>query len=569
MFIYRCCVWLYMSATSEVEYWKELISSLKKNKLDKNKLSQLKNQLSKKYKIKRIPTDTEILMSIPVKDIAKLKSVLSIKPTRTLSGVSVVAVMSRPQECPHGACAMCPSNVSSGVPQSYTGKEPATRRAIRNNFDSYLQVFNRLEQYVATGHNFDKVELIIMGGTFPSFHFGYQKSFVMYALKAMNDFSSKFVRKGVVNYKKFKEFFELPGDVDSASRVASIRAKILSLKGRSTLLKEQVRNEKAFVRCIGMTVETRSDYGKLKHGNRMLELGVTRVELGIQSVYNDALQKINRGHTAEDNIQSIRELRDLGFKLNFHYMPGLPGVNRKKDFDGLVSLFSNSDYRPDMLKLYPCMVMPGTKLYKWWKTGKYKPITTEDAAKLIAKFKKYVPEYVRIMRVQRDIPTFMTTAGVDKTNLRQYVHAEMYKGGIKCRCIRCRQPRGKVSGRVSISVKEYDASHGKEFFISAEVNDCVLGFVRLRLPSQTLRKEITKDSALIRELHVYGTAAKIGGSGKVQHKGIGSRLMARAEKIALSYGKDKMVVISGIGVKEYYIKKLGYKKEGVYVVKGL
>ncbi|MFA5141636.1 MAG: tRNA uridine(34) 5-carboxymethylaminomethyl modification radical SAM/GNAT enzyme Elp3 [Candidatus Woesearchaeota archaeon] len=553
---------------SQTQYFAEIIKTLKASKIAKIDMTNLKNNLAKKFSIKVIPTDTEVLMNAAVSDIHKL-GILQNKPTRTMSGVSVIAVMSKPYKCPHGACIMCPSNVSKGVPQSYTGKEPATMRAIRNCFDPYLQVFNRLEQYVVTGHNFDKVELIIMGGTFPSFNYAYQKNFVMLALKALNDFSKMFIKKkGTIDYVKFKKFFELPGPVGDEERTSSVHKKLLKLKGKSTLIAEQLRNEKAFVKCIGMTVETRADYGKLKHDNRLLELGVTRVELGIQSVYDSVLKTIHRGHTVTDNIESIRTLRDLGFKLNFHYMPGLPGVNRKKDFEGMLELFRNSDYVPDMLKIYPCMVMPETELYKLWKAGKFKPITTSEAAEMIAKFKAFVPEYCRIMRVQRDIPTYVTSAGVDKTNLRQYVSEFMLKNNITCRCIRCRQPKEGVHyPKYDIHVREYDAAHGKEYFISAEAGDCLLGFCRLRLPSQSLRKEITSDSALIRELHVYGEAVPVGEVGVVQHNGIGSRLMKEAEGIAKSYGKNKIVVISGIGVRGYYIKKLGYKKDGVYVSK--
>jgi elongator complex protein 3 len=558
---------------SQNAFYSEIIRTLKSKKMDKIDLSRLKNKLALKYHAKSIPTDTELLLNADIKDIPKLK-ILQNKPMRTMSGVSVVAIMSHPQECPHGACIMCPSNVKRGVPQSYTGKEPATMRAMRNNFDPYLQVFNRLEQYVALGHNFDKVELIIMGGTFPSFDWRYQKEFVMYALKALNDFSKHFVKKEKIDYLKFKRFFELPGDVDDEARIKRVQGKILKLKcevSKTTLIKEQSRNEKTYVRCVGMTVETRSDYGKLKQGNKLLEMGVTRVELGIQSVYDSVLTAINRGHTVTDNIESIQTLRDLGFKLNFHYMPGLPGVNKEKDFQGMLELFKNSDYRPDMLKIYPCMVMPDTKLHKMWKTGKFKPLTTMEAAEMIAHFKKYVPEYCRIMRVQRDIPTYVTAAGVDKTNLRQYVSEFMDKNKITCRCIRCRQPKdGKKYPNYEIKTIEYDASHGKEYFIAAEAEDCLLGFCRMRFPSRALRKEITLDSALIRELHVYGEAVNIGssgGKGKVQHLGIGRRLMQTAEDIAKSYDKDKMVVISGIGVREYYVKKLGYRKEGPYVIK--
>jgi elongator complex protein 3 len=248
-------------------------------------------------------------------------------------------------------------------------------------------------------------------------------------------------------------------------------------------------------------------------------------------------------------------------------MLGLPEV--KNDLKGLKQLFENPDFRPDMLKIYPCMVVEGTKLYDLWKKKKYKPLTTKKAAKIIAEFKKYVPEYVRIMRVQRDIPTYMTAAGVDKTNLRQYVEKITKNKKIKCRCIRCREAgRHIITERPKIIIREYEASDSIELFISAEANDCLLGFVRLRFPSQFLRKEISKDSALIRELHVYGPAVSIGKKGSIQHKGIGKLLLKTAEQIAKTSKKSKVVVISGIGVREYY-KKLGYKRQGPYMIKSI
>jgi len=321
-----------------------------------------------------------------------------------------------------------------------------------------------------------------------------------------------------------------------------------------------------------LTAETRPDFGTLKEGNELLRLGATRVELGVQSVYNEALKNINRGHTVKQSKESIRTLKDLGFKLNFHYMPGLPGIGREKDLEGMKKLFTDSDFRPDMLKIYPCMVIPETKLYGEYKKGKFTPITTKEAISLIKEFKKYVPPYIRIMRVQRDIPTFMTTAGVDRTNLRQMID----NSGHKCKCIRCREAghlfakKGIKPKNVKIKVLEYDASGGKEFFISAEdfKQNILLGFCRLRFPSQTLRKEIVKDSAIIRELHVYGEAAEIGTIGDTQHKGWGKKLLKKAEEIAKKHKKEKVIVISGVGVREYY-RKLGYKKEGVYMVKGI
>ncbi|MBU0461693.1 MAG: GNAT family N-acetyltransferase, partial [Nanoarchaeota archaeon] len=242
------------------------------------------------------------------------------------------------------------------------------------------------------------------------------------------------------------------------------------------------------------------------------------------------------------------------------------------DLDGLVELFENADFRPDMLKLYPCMVLAGTKLHEMHKKGMYKPLTTEEAAEMICEFKKKVPTYCRIMRVQRDIPTKQTVAGVDRTNLRQYVDELCKQKRIRCRCIRCREAgRAKKIGKVDIIVQEYDASEGKEFFIYAEdvKNDVLLGFCRLRFPSGSSRKEITTDSALIRELHVYGSAVPIGEKNEsIQHKGFGKKLLKTAEQIAKKNNKKKLLIISGVGVREYY-RALGYRKEGPYMAKKL
>ncbi|MBW2972116.1 tRNA uridine(34) 5-carboxymethylaminomethyl modification radical SAM/GNAT enzyme Elp3, partial [Candidatus Woesearchaeota archaeon] len=425
-------------------FFRDIISETRKSKLSKQDISRLKLKLCKKHGLKHPPTDIEILLRADEADLPALKKVLQTKPVRSISGVAVVAIMSRPHECPHGRCTICPGGPGShfgDVPQSYTGREPATMRALRHNFDPYLQVFNRLEQYVAAGHIPDKVELIVMGGTFPHLEKTYQKSFIKYALKAMNDFSNMFFNKHELDVAGFKDFFELPGGVGNEKRIDSIQKKLLKLKDKpkTTLEKQQRSNETSRIRCVGMTVETRPDYGRLKHGNFALSLGATRVELGIESVFDDLLVNIERGHDVAESIRSIQELKDIGFKLNFHYMLGLPGSSPWRDLEGLKNLFENPDFRPDMLKIYPCMVLKGTKIYDVWKEGRYSPITTEQAAKIICEFKKTVPKYVRIMRIQRDIPTKQTEAGVDRTNLRQYVDELCRKQHIKCRCIRCRE----------------------------------------------------------------------------------------------------------------------------------
>ncbi len=558
------------------EFYHELIEIIKDKKPNKQQLNKLKIKLCNKYKLKRIPTDVEVLIHSKKEDKLKLIT----KPTRTLSGVAVIAIMTSPKKCPHGKCIYCPGGPGSyfgDIPQSYTGNEPATMRAIRNKYDPYLQIFNRLEQYILLGHLPEKIELIIMGGTFPSYDKKYRDNFIKYSFKALNDFSKMFFKKDEVLIDKFKKFFELPGEVANKKRVKKIHRKLLKLKGTCSLEKEQKKNESAKIRCVGLTIETRPDYGMLKEGNEMLKLGCTRVELGIQTTDNRILKKIERGHAVENSIKSTRILKDLGFKINYHVMPGLPGSNIKKDLKMLKELFEKQEFRPDMLKIYPCMVMKGTKLFNLWKKGKYKPITTKHAASLIAEFKRYVPEYCRIMRVQRDIPTKVTEAGVDRTNLRQYVSEQLKKENIKCRCIRCREigiasKKGEIkTEKIKLKILSYEASQGQEFFISAVYpkQDLLLGFCRLRFSSQQLRKEITSDTGLIRELHVYGKLTEIGKKGSIQHKGLGKRLLKEAERISKENNKKKkIVVISGVGVRNYY-KKLGYKKEGPYMVKKL
>ncbi|MBS3176812.1 tRNA uridine(34) 5-carboxymethylaminomethyl modification radical SAM/GNAT enzyme Elp3 [Candidatus Woesearchaeota archaeon] len=565
---------------TEQSYYQEIIPIILEKKPNKESLVNLKTSLCKKHGVKQIPTDIQILMNTPKEYTEQIKPILLTKPTRSISGVSVVAVMSAPRMCPHGRCIYCPGGPNSklgNVPQSYTGKEPSTLRAIRNNYDPYLITMNRLEQYVVTGHAFDKIEVIIQGGTFPSYDKEYKDDFVRGIFKALNDFGEMFFEKeGKEEFDliKFKEFFELPHDVKDDERTKRIQEKLLKKKNENSSGVEQEikKNETGKIRCIGLTMETRSDYGKAKSGNDMLRLGCTRVELGIQSVYEDVIEFIGRKHTVQDNIDSIRDLRDLGFKINMHYMPGLPKTTRQQDLEGLKQLFTDPNYKPDMLKVYPCMVFEGTPLYAMMKLGEFTPLSTEQAADLIAEFKKYVPKYCRIMRVNRDIPSYMASGGVDKTNLRQIIEKKCKEKNIHCNCIRCREI-GRAEDldkteKPELTIAEYEASEGKEFFIAYETKRHILGFARLRFPSRSLRDEITPTTALIRELHVYGQAIEIGKDplDKTQHKGIGKLLMAKAEEIAKQNKKHKMVVISGVGVREYY-KKLGYQNDGPYVSK--
>lgn len=561
----------------------DLIEAAKADSFSNDEFTKLKMKLCKLYRLPKMPTNIEILMSAEAADVTELKNLVT-KPTRSLSGVAVVAVMTKPHKCPHGKCITCPGGVDSefgDVPQSYTGTEPATMRGMRNNYDPYIQIMNRLEQYIVTGHVPDKVELIIMGGTFISTPKRHYERFVSLCFKAMNDFSRMFFPKrlnGKFDADKFREFFELPGDINDTGRMKRIHRRVREMKakgagsGAAYLEKEQKKNESSKIRCVSLVMETRPDYCKLEHINEMLRLGCTKVELGVQSIYNNVLEIMNRGHTIEDSIEASATLRDLGFKINYHMMPGLPKSSMALDRKMFAELFHDDFFKPDMLKIYPCMVMKGTKLYDMWKAKKFRPITTRNSIRLIRDVKKMIPPYVRVMRVQRDIPTKMTEAGVGMTNLRQIVHNEMAKDGEECSCIRCREVgRRKGDGKFGLKVYSYLANGGMEFFISVEDDRSLLGFCRLRFPSNLLREEVTSDSAFIRELHVYGSAVGIGEAGELgdtQHKGWGKKLLAEAERICKESGYGKAIVISGVGVRGYY-RKLGYRKEGPYMVKKL
>ncbi|MAG52800.1 MAG: tRNA uridine(34) 5-carboxymethylaminomethyl modification radical SAM/GNAT enzyme Elp3 [Nanoarchaeota archaeon] len=531
-------------------------------------IEKLRIETAKKLQLKKTPKNIELNLLNP-------KLNLKTKPTRTISGVAPIAIMTKPDNCPHGKCVFCPGGPNSffgDIPMSYTGNEPASMRAIRNNFDAYLQVFNRLEHYILLNQVPEKVELIIMGGTFPAYSIEYQDEFIKDAFKAMNDFSKLFFKDNKLDKNTFQEFFEFNLEFKSKERAEKLHKKILNLKNSTTLQQEQIKNETSKIRCIALVIETKPDWCKQEHINQMLKLGTTRVELGLQTLNDDILKKVNRGHTLQDSIESIQLLKDSGLKFIAHMMPGLPSSTNKEDINNFKEIFSNSNYQPDGLKIYPCMVMPGTPLEIQYKKGLFTPITTETATKIIIEAKKYFPKYTRVYRIQRDIPTKVTTDGVKITNLRQHIHQEMEKQNLTCNCIRCREPRNKEISwnNVTLNRIDYEASNGKEIFLSFDdtKNNILLGFLRLRIPFKPFREEITKISAIIREIHVYGQATSIGKKGNVQHLGLGKKLLEEAEKIAKEFNSQKMLIISGIGVKEYF-KKFNYKKEGVYVSKEL
>ncbi|WP_414468526.1 tRNA uridine(34) 5-carboxymethylaminomethyl modification radical SAM/GNAT enzyme Elp3 [Methanobacterium sp. ACI-7] len=536
---------------------------LKGNIKTKKELEKAKHKACRDYKLQKFMSNSIILEHASPEDRKKISNIIRKKPTRTISGVAIVAVMCKPHKCPHGRCIYCPE--SEIAPPSYTGEEPAALRARMFNFDPYLQVYNRLLQLESIGHPLDKVELIVMGGTFPSYFLCYQEWFISKCLQAMNDFG---IKDPSIN--AYSKNFE----AESATNKIKVPKDFIYLQNAQGI------NESSAVRCVGMTFETRPDYCKIPDVDRMLNMGVTRVELGVQTIYNYIYKRIERGHTVEDTIESARILRDSGIKVAMHLMPGL-FADFERDMRIFKRLFSDSRFKPDMLKIYPCLITKGSKLHEMWERGEYNPYTNEEAIDLIVEIKKILPKWVRTMRIQRDIPSPLIEAGVKKSNLGELVYNKLHEKNANCQCIRCREVGHKASlgitpniENVKLLSERYEAGEGEEIFLSFEdvKKDILIGFLRLRIPSKKAhRTEIDSKSALVRELHVYGSMMPLGEKeeGKWQHMGYGERLLEEAEKIALeNYDKDKLHVISGIGARNYY-KKFGYSKLGPYMSKKL
>jgi elongator complex protein 3 len=500
------------------------LSILKLKNPNRDKVELIKLKWSAKYHSK-IPLNSSLLDSVSGAEREKLAAMLRTKPTRTLSGVSTIAIMTKPMGCP-GKCIYCPS--SKIAAKSYTGFEPSAMRARLNNWDSYKIVKNRLEQLHAVGHSTEKNEVIIQGGTFTALPWKYQYNFIKRAFDAFNNKTAK------------------------------------------TLEEAQKINEMSSNRVVSLIIETRPDFCGQEEIQKILQLGATRVELGLQSIYDNVLREVQRGHDLQECKRAIRELKDAGFKVDLHVMLGLPGSTKKKDIEMFRILFEDADLRPDGLKIYPTAVLPDTKLFDMWKSGKYKPITEKYIIDVLSEAKaKYIPPYCRIKRIMRDIPSTKICAGYERLNLREVIQEKLYESGKPCRCIRCREigqkykNEGKLPKNIQLKLIEYEASGGKEFFISFEdaEQDILVGFARLR---------IAKDKAILRELHVYGESVPLEKSIKSasQHKGLGKSLLKEAEKLARGNKRKELFVLSGIGVRDYY-KKLGYKLSGFYMAKKL
>lgn len=433
------------------------------------------------------------------------------KPTKTISGIAPLAVMLPPRKCEHGSCIYCPQ---LEVPQSYTPKSPVVMRAMKVKYDAYKQVIGRLEAFKAMNHKTDKIELIIMGGTFLEYPEKFQDKFIKACYDALNQKKSK------------------------------------------TLKQAQELNEKAQNRCVALCIETRPDICT-EHITKMQKWNVTRVELGVQIIDDAIYKKVKRKHKVKDVINTTKELKNAGFKIGYHIMPGLPGSNPKKDLQLFKKLFSDENFKPDQIKIYPCQVMPGSELEKIYWKKKFKPYTKEQIEKLLVEMLKVIPRYCRVMRIMREIPPEYIIAGTIRIDLRRDVEAELRKKNTKLKEIRFReigfaqQRTTEVNLNLKLKITKYKASQGDEYFLEIiNKDDILFGLLRLRIANK---------NAIIREVHVYGPALKIGEKSKQvsQHQGLGKWLIKEAEKITKKNKIQNLKIISGVGVREYY-KKLGY-----------
>ena len=525
--------------SKQADILEQLVKEAIKLKVSSQKeLQSLKNNYSSRYKIgsatnvSLIKTYRKLVADGDINEDVLFFEVLKKRKVRSQSGIANITVLTKAYKCP-GNCIFCPSEPE--MPKSYLSNEPAMMRAILNDFDGFRQVTNRLKGLNRTGHPTEKIEIIVAGGTFSYYPKTYQTSFIKSVFNALNE-------------KKFR-----------------------SLKAA------QKYNEKAKHRCVGLSLETRPDWITIDEIKHMRMLGATKVEIGIQTLDDEILAANKRGHGVDAVRRAMKMLKDAGFKINAHMMPNLYKSTIKKDKKVFKELFEDEDFRPDWLKIYPCVVTPYSQLEKLYKEGKHKPYTDKQLINLIIDLKKMVPEYTRIARLYRDIPAESIIGGSKLSNLRQIVHEEMKKRGEKCRCIRCREIKEEVPKEddVKLIIREYNSSGGREFFLSFEdiKTDKLISFLRLRFPSQLFSgedhfiKEL-QGSAVIRELHTYGVHLAISEkkTGASQHSGYGKKLLKKAEEITKKNGISNLAVISGIGVREYY-RKRGFRLKGSYMAK--
>ncbi len=503
----------------------------------REQLEKLKKRAASEFSLDRYVTTSEILSALSEEARPRFEGMLRVHPRRSASGIVVVTAFSAPFSCPHGTCVFCPGGPKVGTPQSYLPQSPGMRSALESKFDPYGQVTKCLAKYRANGHEVGKVETIIEGGTFIAVSRDYQSGFVKGVYDGLN---------GVVS---------------------------------ATLDEAQTFNESAPSRCVGLTLESKPDWCRPADIDLMLSYGITRLEIGVQSLRDETLAKSNRGHTVADSARAFQVARDAGLKVTAHMMPGLPGATPTEDLEDLKRLFEDEAFRPDMSKLYPTLVVPGTSLARQYESGRYEPYSTDTVVDLLSDMKKSVPSWHRIMRIQREIPAREIEGGVRDGNLRQLVLQRAKEKGWGCGCIRCREvvlrePDAlSQDDELSYLESRYRASGGDEVFGSYEFrrSGLIAAFVRLRVPSPAAHRAEVNGAAVVRELRVYGQALRVGRREGTawQHRGMGASLMRRMEKAAREeFGARRLLVTSAVGTRNYY-RKLGYERAGPYMAMDL
>ena len=489
-----------------------------------------------------VSTYNEMVAAGELDEDARLLERIRMKPMRTLSGVTTVTVLTKPYPCP-GKCIFCPTDVR--MPKSYLPDEPGAMRGLEHKFDPYAQVRSRLEQLQSLGHPTDKIELLILGGTWSSYRRDYQEWFIKRCFDAMNELTTHPLP--VENVEKLDQ-----GELENAHAI----------------------NETTHHRNVGLVIETRPDEITPDELRWLRHLGVTKVQMGAQSLDDHILEINKRGHDVECTRRATALLRAAGFKIVLHWMPNLLGATPQSDRQDFARLWN--DFCPDEIKIYPNQLLANAELYEYWQRGEFKPYSTEQLIDLIADVKPTIPRYCRVNRVIRDIPSTNVVEGNRRTSLRQDVHAEMKRRGTRCECVRCREVRGKTVNPESLKLDDmiYQADAAEEHFISyITPDDKLAGFIRLSLPGmgspQTLMPDLD-GAALIREVHVYGQSLPVGAekAGAAQHAGLGTRLLEKAEAIAKEHGFQRMAVISAVGTRGYYLER-GFERGEFYLTKHL
>jgi len=517
--------------------------------------------------------------TLPTTFTAKIKK----KPIRTMSGVTPVTILTKPFPCP-GKCIFCPNDVR--MPKSYLADEPGAQRAARFAFDPYLQTYNRLRAFKSNGHSVDKIELIILGGTWSFYPEPYQIWFITRAFQALNDFGSGVDKRDKVQVGS--DFTKPPKTIDgnnisntynqliSSELIKTAQKKLLNPWENAAwqdLAAVQKINQTAKCRNVGLVIETRPDYISPAEVVRLRRLGCTKTQIGFQSLNDEVLDLNKRGHDVAATRRAMKLLRQSGLKIHAHWMPNLYGSDPQKDIKDFHRIFSDPDFKPDELKIYPTSLIASAELMQYFKKGLWQPYTHDQLLHVVATCMKATPRYCRLTRVVRDIPGTDIVTGNKKTNFRQIAESEIKNQGKQVVDIRAREIRDTLfdPSQIKLKTTTYNTSTSDEFFLEfVTPEDYILGFLRLSLPSKPSFIPEISTSAIIREVHVYGVAANLGEhhSLKAQHLGLGSKLIKKAENIAQKHGFKDLAVISAIGTREYY-QKQGFVQDSLYQHKSL